>query len=333
MSFGPVARLGAATPPTPTSPGAVAAPASLLPETSTLSGPQLSDAMSLLYVALSKQRDAGAKSAADRVQSGEKQEEAALDDEKAALQREQSYQPSQGTGFFASIGHFLGDLVNDATHLELVKAVKDAQANVKAMDNPAFWNDLERGSLIVAKLAAVVGSTAATVATFGAAGVTVACVALLLSASGEVVTDTKCFGDKASSWVGLGLGMAGAVVGGVGAATSVGEKVAEDVGQKAVLKAVGGVGIAATAVSGAAQGVGAVAHVKNAEYAADAEHAAADAQDALDHDLRMQQLVQWMIDDLKTSDKSQQHAQQTLQGVTQTIGKTAVVATAVLVKG
>jgi hypothetical protein len=68
----------------------------------------------------------------------------------------------------------------------------------------------------LAIVAMAVVAAAATVMTLGAAAPAVVAVGLALSASGFLVTETKCLdpilGDGVSKWVGLGLGIAGAVV-------------------------------------------------------------------------------------------------------------------------
>lgn len=68
----------------------------------------------------------------------------------------------------------------------------------------------------LAIVAMAVVAAAATVMTLGAAAPVVVAVGLALSASGFLVTETKCLdpilGDGVSKWVGMGLGIAGAVV-------------------------------------------------------------------------------------------------------------------------
>jgi len=282
----------------------------LVPDGASLGGAGIDDALGLLCAAMAQQRQNGLETSKSRVQSAEKQEEQALSDEQAAQAREQANQAHQGRGFFSSIGHLLGDVTRDATHGHLVEAAKDAASDVKeAADSPAFWNDLEQGALVVAKVAAVVGSAVVTGATLGGGAATIAGAALLMSVSGEVVSDTKCFG-KLSEDIGVGLQLAGAVTGFGGGLLSD--------GMEAASKTAVGVGAAVSGFGGEAQVVAGGAHIENQGFLARAQDAAADVQAAVNRDGELQQLTGWVVDDLKASDKSHQKAEQSLQSAIQT---------------
>lgn len=86
--------------------------------------------------------------------------------------------------------------------------------------------DKKSGSIFkdLATVGMVVVAAAAIVMTFGSATPVVVGVGLALSASGFAVSETKCLdpllGDGASAWVGMGLQVVGAVVGGFGGGAS-----------------------------------------------------------------------------------------------------------------
>lgn len=301
--------------------------ASLVPEADSPSAAGITDALGLLYVAMAEQGQNSLQTGQAEVKSGETAEKKALTDQQAALQRQENDQANHGRGFFSSIGHLLGDVTKDTCEGRLGKAFEDGAKDVKdAVNSPAFWHDLEKGALAVAKVAAVVGSAALTVSTVGAGGIAVAGAALALSAGGDVVSETKVFGDKASAWVGLGMNVAGVVGGGIGALAPA--------ATNAALKGLVTAGEIANGVAGASTVVGGGAHIQNAGFEANAEGAGADAKQALSHDQEDQQQVGWVTDDLKTSSRSNQDALQTIQSAIQTRDQAATIAAAsISVKG
>lgn len=324
---GAVTGVGATTPVVQTGASADGAGASaLLPEGAPLSGPVLNDAMTALYVMMSQQRQLGMQAGKNRVDENQKLRDGALADERAALQRQQANEADSGRGFFGSIGHLLRDVADDAVHLRADRAVTDAVHDTEdAWDSPAFWNDLEMGALATAKVAAIVGSVAVTAATLGAGAPGIALAALALSVGGEVVSETRVFGDGASKWVGLGMEVAGA-------ALSFGGTLATS-GASATTRALSTVGAVATTTSGAADVVAGGAHVRNGDFAASAQEASADAEAARQRSERMDELTKWVVDQLKDDDKSHERALQTLQGAMQTNNQTAVIAASVSLKG
>jgi hypothetical protein len=187
----------------------------------------------------------------------------------------------------------------------------------EAESHHSFWSGIENGALAVAKVALVVGSAATTIATAGAGSPLVVGAALALSAGSTVVSETKCFG-SASQWVAMGLGVAGT---GVGVAGTLACGAAS--GAMRSLARVGGV---ATAIGGGAEAGAGVAHVVAGNYAADAQNADADTEKAKKQGERLQQTVQWVIDEMKEGDKAHEAALQTLQGAMQTNDQTAVAA-------
>jgi hypothetical protein len=305
------------------------APPPLLPESAQIAGAGIDDALGLLYAAMAEQRQAGTEAGKARVQSADKDEQRALEKEEQAREREAADQASHGSGFFASIGHFLGDVANDVAHGRLDRAVEDGARDVTdAVKSPAFWNDLEQGALWVAKVAAVVGSAAATVATGGALGATVAGTALLLSVGGDAVAQTRVFGD-ASTTAGLVLEVAGAVGGGVAASLPSAVPAAAAGASHGLTN----LAIAANGIAGGATMTAGVAHVENAGFAAAAQSASADATEARYESEQMQRLVGGVIDQMKAEDKSRQRTMQSVQGAMQANDQAAAAAAPVTVKG
>jgi hypothetical protein len=318
-----VQRTGSAAATAAASAGATGATsATLVPDPEALSGQGIDDALGLLFAAMAKQRQCGVQDSSAQVKIDEKSEEQALADEQAAQAAEEANQANHGSGFFSSIGHLLGDVAKDVTHVDPKDLVNDSIQDVKdAANSPAFWNDLEKGALVVAKVAAVAGSTVATGVSLGAAGATLAGAALLLSVGcevgGEVVSDTKCFGND-SAGIGLGLevtGLVAGLVGGVGAPPLTGAS-----------KTALGVGLAFTAAGGAGEAVAGGAHLKTSDFAARVQDATADQQKAVNQNTELAQTTQFAIDDLRAADKSRQATQQSIQGAIQAHDKTTVAA-------
>ena len=318
-------------PVTTTDPGdpASATDAALLPDADSLSGGGLDDALGGLYMAMAQQSANGMQAGEATVRVDEKAEQQALADQQAAVAREQAAQANQGRGFFSSIGHLVGDVTKDVTHLDPKGLVKDTVNDVKdAANSPAFWNDLEKGALVVAKVAAVVGSAVVTAASFGAGGVTIAGAALLLSVGGEVVSDTKCLG-KASEAIGVGMELAGAATGFSGVAVG-----ALTTGLTEASKTALGVGAAFTGLGGESEMVAGGAHIETQGFVATAQFAAADAQHAVNQNAELQQSVGWELDDLKASSKTHQSGMQATQSAIQANDQSSAAAAAnISVKG
>jgi hypothetical protein len=306
--------------------GAPAGNVTLVPEGAPLTSGGIDDALGVLYMAMAQQRDITVADGQARVKSAEREQQKELADQQAALARAQANEASQGRGFFSSIGHLFSDVARDAAHGDLSKAANDIASDVhEALNSPAFWSDLEKGALFVAKVAAVVGSAVITAASFGAGAGTIALAALALSVSGEVVSDTRCFG-SASQYIGLGLELAGAAGGFVAGATATVMTVAA----RTTLD----IGVGISAVGGGAEVVAGGAHVVNAGFAANVENATADAQEAVNRGAELERTIDWVIDDVKASDKMYQEQAQTLEGAIQAHDhSTAAAAASISVKG
>jgi hypothetical protein len=307
------------------SPGA-SGNATLLPEGAPLTSGGIDDALGLLFLALSQQRSVGVADARARIDAAEKEQQKELAEQQAALAREQANEAGHGRGFFSSIGHLFGDAARDVAHGDLARAAKDVASDLhEALNSPAFWSDLEKGALFVAKVAAVVGSAVVTAASFGAGAGTMAMAALVLSVSGEVVSDTRCFG-SASQDVGLGMELAGAAGGFVAGITSTAMSAASRLALE--------VGTGISAAGGGAELVAGGAHIVNAGFAANVQNAAADAQEAVNRGAELERTIEWLIDDVKASDKAQRGATQALESAIQAHDQsTAAAAASVSVKG
>jgi len=316
-----------AAPPTGAIPrGPSAGDAILVPEGAPLTSGGIDDALGALYMAMAQQRDVDLANGNARVASAEKEQQKSLADQQAALARERANEANRGRGFFSSIGHLFSDAAKDAAHGDFSKAANDVASDLhQALNSPAFWSDLEKGALFVAKVAAVVGSAVVTAASFGAGAGTLAAAALVLSVSSEVVSDTKCFGD-ASQCIALGMelaGTAGGFVAGVAStATGTASRIALSAGRD-----LGALGGGAEVVAGGA-------HVVNAGFAANVENATADAQEAVNRDAELERTIDWIVDDVKASDKTHQDTGQAIDSAIQAHDQsTAAAAASISVKG
>ena len=210
------------------------------------------------------------------------------------------------------------------------KALADAKAaierQVEAQKTGSFWHDLENGAMWVAKVALAVVAVAATVVTAGAASPVLIAVALAFTAGGMVVSETKCFGDKASQWVGLGMEVVGAVLScGAGLTTA---------GATAGSQLLATTGNVATVAGTSAAVVGGAAHIEGGVAAADSEHAAADIEQSTQEVDRLNRLVAWVIDSAKEGDKSKERSQESLRAAMETNDQTATaVVTMTTMKG
>jgi hypothetical protein len=199
------------------------------------------------------------------------------------------------------------------------KALADAKAaierQVEAQKTGSFWHDLENGAMWVAKVALAVVAVAATVVTAGAASPVLIAVALAFTAGGMVVSETKCFGDKASQWVGLGMEVVGAVLScGAGLTTA---------GATAGSQLLATTGNVATVAGTSAAVVGGAAHIEGGVAAADSERAAADIEQSTQDVDRLNRLVAWVIDSAKEGDKSKERSQESLRAAMETNDQTA----------
>jgi hypothetical protein len=297
--------------------------ASLLPDGQPISNTDLNDALSSLYALMSELRVNEMKDGQADVASLKEQQEKAIADIRAAIARRIAAEASSGDGFFASIGHFFEDVVDDVTSGKFDKVIQDATKDVEAAWNsPAFWNDLEQGLLAVAKVAGAVGAAAATVVTAGAAGGTLLVVALVLSAGGMAVADTGCLdgalGQGWSSKIGFAMELGGAVLTtgtSFAPATTGGLQTLENAGS------------AASATGGAASAGAGVAHVRVGDFQADAQEASADALVATQQNARLGRLIEQVVEEMKQSDQSAETKGESIVDCEQTNDQTMALAT------
>lgn len=274
------------------------------PEPLTLGG--VDDALTALYAVMSQQRQSALALGKSRVDDAGHRAHEALVDQEQALARKEANEASHGGGFFDSLAHAMTDGLSDVLQGRFDRVVGDEGNDVtSAVNSPAFWSDLEKGALWVAKVAAVVGSVALTVASGGAGAATLALAAMLLSVGGEVVSDTGCLG-KDSRGIGLGMELGGAALGAGGALAATSGTAANE-----TLRAVG---MSAEVVGGTATMTAGGAHVMNARFAAAAQEADADMVQAKNESQQMESLVSWVIDDMKAEDKARQRGLGEVQG-------------------
>jgi hypothetical protein len=264
----------------------------------------LSDAMSALYALVDGQGNAQAKQAGVDVSWRDHQRHQAIDAQAAANQRLREAEGDGSKGFFSSIADTLSDAIENLATLDLGGFVEDSVNDTADMwKSPQFWKDLEVGAGYVAEAALVAGSAAVTC---GAAAPVVAGIAIGLSAGGFAVEKTKCLdgvlGEGASKWVGLGMELTGAAAGGVASLAGQGGAAWLATISKVSNVAAGGATIA-----------GGFAHGKVQGFAGDAMDASADATNDRNRAEQMERLVGWVIDGLKDTAESHQHALETVR--------------------
>lgn len=174
--------------------------------------------------------------------------------------------------------------------------------------------DAKSGTLFktLATVAMVVVAAAATVMTLGTAAPLVVAVGLGLSASGFLVSETKCLdgllGDGVSSWVGLGMTICGAVVTGFGPSGA------------STIEAVAKGAQGTSAMSQGIQKGNDVAHAYNADV--DRRNAK-----VAEHNMqRLQRAIDDVIAQLQDSTASSRRASETVNSIIETQGQTLILA-------
>jgi hypothetical protein len=292
--------------PLPSTPGsAVPGDPTLLPPPADITRAELQDAMTMIYLLLNARASSDMSNAQAQVAARQTSKDEAFKQQLDAIRRAAEAEGEDSKGFFGSLVDLVADVVTDLVHLDFVGAVTDPFSDMEDMWNsPNFWKDLEAGAGFIAKVALVAGGTAATVATAGSAGLVVAGIAVALSAGGTVVQETDCldsvFGEGASDVIGFGMQVGGGVVCFAGAGSAAGTVV----NTVATATEVGG--SAATVVTSAA-------HARNAQFQGDVRDAEADALAAQQRGERMTRLIEWLIDGVRETDKSNARAKETLR--------------------
>jgi hypothetical protein len=299
-----------------------------MPEPAATTGDGTNDAMAMLYTAMAKQNEQQMQTGQAGVTAKKLEHDAQLKEEQDATAREQKAEGIGSKGLFASVTGMLKDVGSDVGTGRFDRVFRDTGADVnEAWHSPNFWHDVEFGAKTIAEIAAVIGSAAATVVTFGAAAPgAVLVTALCLSVAGQVESNCHLLEKvgvdaKVDGFIGAGLTVAGAAMGGIGAAVS------------SAPAAVSGFTQAAQAASTASQTYGAAAgvvssgaHVKNGDFAADAEDARADATGADNRMKTIQRTIDMIVDAIKDTSESHDRAMKSLQGAMKTNAQTLVVA-------
>jgi len=314
--------------PTPPTAPAPAAGSSLMPEPGTTTGDSTNDAMAMLYTAMSRQNDEQMQSGQAGVTAKKLEHDAQLKEEQDAMAREEKAEGIGSKGLFASVTGMLKDVGSDLGTGRFDRVFSDTGADVNdAWHSPNFWHDVEFGAKYVAMAAAMLGSAAATVVTFGAAAPgAVVVTALCLSVAGQVESNFHLLEKvgvdaKVDGYIGAGLSLAGAAVGGIGAAVS-----SAPAAVSGFTQAAQAAGTASQTYGAAAGVVSSGAHVKNGDFAADAEDAQADATNADNRMKTIQRTIDMIVDAIKDASESHDRAMKSLQGAMKTNGDTLVVA-------
>lgn len=306
--------------------------ASLLPESP--GAPQAADldcAMGQLYELMAAQRSVHDAAATHSIDCREKEAKAALQREFDALQRAEAHEPESGRGFFSCIGKIVGDVADDLVHLRVSGAVEHLKANAEeAWNSPRFWAELERGAIVVAKVAAIVGSAVGTIATLGAAGPLLVAVVIGVALSGAAMVQDETHvlqklgvSDDVAKWASIGCSIAGSViVGGAGASAMLANAAskAATIGHA--------IQVTSSLVGASAQTVAAGAHVRSGDHAALAEEAQADRVEQQHVRSRLERMIRELVDCVKETDKSSQRSIEALQGAMHIHNQTLVLSTA-----
>jgi hypothetical protein len=258
---------------------------SLLPEPGAggLSGAQ--DALSMMYDLVAKQGEITLALGQISVQNAGREQQAQLNQETQAEQKQEQAEANQGGG---------------------------------------FWHDILSIFPDIGKILGIVAAAAATVCSFGTAGVAAVAVAAVLISTGFVVSETHCLG-KDSAIFGMGMEIAGSIVTLGAASTAVASSAASSVAQ-AVNTAAKVVSATAEAAGGVCDiGVG-VAGIEEGKFESESEDAAADVEQALNQINQQSRMVSEIVDGLKNAQDSNKNALQIIAGAAHTYGQTSAIA-------
>jgi hypothetical protein len=158
------------------------------PITGTTSSVAYEGALADIYSLLSEDRANGLALGQSGVEQNREEQTKALDDQLAAIKREQDNQSSSGQGFLGSIGKLVTDVVNDLVHGNATSTFKDVGSDLEAAWNsPRFWSDLQSVLNDVSIVSAAVSQVAEKVG--GPAGTAVAVVASTVDEGAELGAD------------------------------------------------------------------------------------------------------------------------------------------------
>lgn len=345
--------LGGAAPSAGAAPPAEPAP---LPEPATASGEAMNDAMSMIYELLAKDGEQQLSLRKGDVATKTFERKKALDEEKAAHDRERAANGDGSTGFFGSIGKIVKDVVDDATHLRVADCVSDVKDDtIAAWNSPKFWKDLETGAGAVFKGINTVFAVTAALATWQgndavdiiknpdsatarhwglvgkatlvlAAGTATALTAgtatplLIASVSVALSASGEAVAETrclGSSSAYVGLGLE------VGGAATGMVAAAPTTNVDQIVNAIRG---AEAVLEGSAKVVEGLAHARNGVFERDAENALADAKAAEHVKDRIDRLIRELLTETKDVQKSHERALGSLREAMQTNDQSLLVA-------
>jgi hypothetical protein len=306
----------------------------LLPAPEPLTADLASCAESELYMLIARQRQAAGTAAKGEIEDAVRHAHEARERERAAAAQEKAHRPSSGKGFFKCLGRLVSDFVKESAQLKFGRAVEHAGKNAKdAWNDPKFWKELEKGALVVAKVAGVVAAAAATVASFGAATpvAVIAVAGLCLSSAslaeseGHVLEKLGVDADTAGM-IGTGLGIGGALCSGGAGVANLASATAS---QATWLTTTGRVvGTAGGVVSGTAYVAAGTASLRSADITEAADQAAASRVHEQQVQARFERMVTTLIEALKENDKSTERALDGLTKAMSTKSQTLIISTA-----
>jgi hypothetical protein len=196
-----------------------------------------------------------------------------------------------------------------------LRAQQDAIARAERDQPSGFLCEFEKIAMDVAKVAAIVGSVAVTVATAGAGSPLIVAAALTLSIGGAVVSETHCLGD-ASPWVGLGLTLAGSAFG-VGLSMGVS-------GLSSGMQMLATGGRITEGAGGAFSLFGGGAHIVNGAARAQVELDLVDETQEKEHAERIGRLTAGILSDLQSENRSYAGELEVVQSTLQTLDENQV---------
>lgn len=294
----------------PSGGGALVGAANLLPPSGIPTSADLNDSMAAMYSLELVDQGTDERTGVCQVECDRQQQVQVEQQQKQALDRQQS--DSGGRGMFSCLWQLIKDSSIDTIEWKVKSFGDEMKRDFSACDNPKFWSDLEEA----AKWVALAASAVAAVFTCGAASALVVGIALAMSVGGMIVQKTHCLG-KDSEAIGMGLQIAGAVVGAAAGGGGSGQLVAT----------------IATCVQASALATSGVAHVEVTHYQADCLDAQADGARAKESMTFLNQLETWAIDTLQEQVKAHGDAVATLGSAIQMNQQGSLIAVVPLSRG
>jgi hypothetical protein len=211
-----------------------------------------------------------------------------------------------------------------ATQLDQERQAELSQQQAEASQSGGFWHDILSILPDIGKILGVVAAAAATVCSFGTAGVAAVAVAAVLISTGFAVSETHCLG-KDSAIFGMGMEVVGSLVTLGAASTAVASTAASSVAQ-AVATTAKAVSVSAQVAGGVCDVASGVAGIEEGKFESESEDASADVQQALNEINQQSRMVSEIIDGLKSAQESNKNALQIVAGAAHTFGQTSAIA-------